>query len=200
MNGGGETADAAYPRYRTDSRLSRAESLRRTNPGATTVLSDTDFATPIEDRYFEDYVPGAVYVYGSITMARLDILRFADEFDPQSIHNDPQAARQGPFSGLIASGRHTCSVTMRMYVDHYVGKVACLASPGIDELRRVRPVRPGDRLSLRATVQEARVSRSKPDRGLVTTGIEVLDQHGQTVLTMSAMNLLLRRPDMSRPG
>ncbi|GAA2277275.1 hypothetical protein GCM10010234_11620 [Streptomyces hawaiiensis] len=87
-----------------------------------------------------------------------------------------------------------------MYVDHYVSKVACLASPGIDELRWVRPVRPGDSLSLRATVQETRVSRSKPDRGLVTTGIEVLDQHGQTVLTMSAMNLLLRRPDKSRPG
>ncbi|MDX3244099.1 MaoC/PaaZ C-terminal domain-containing protein [Streptomyces sp. ME18-1-4] len=63
---------------------------------------------------FEDYVPGAVCVYGSITMTRQGILRFADEFDPQSIHNDPQAARQGPFNGLIASGWHTCSVTLRM--------------------------------------------------------------------------------------
>lgn len=85
-----------------------------------------------------------------------------------------------------------------MYVDHYVSKVACLASPGIDELRWVRPVRPGDRLSLRATVREARVSRSKLDRGLVITDIEVLDQHGQPVLTMTAMNLLLRRPDVNR--
>ncbi|MCQ9182537.1 MaoC family dehydratase [Streptomyces sp. IBSBF 2953] len=168
--------------------------------GTTTTLSGSDFATPVEDRYFEDYVPGSVYVYGSVTMTREDILRFANEFDPQSIHNDPQAARQGPFSGLIASGWHTCSVTMRMYVDHYVSKVASLASPGIDELRWVRPVRPGDRLSLRATVRDARVSRSKPDRGLVTTGIEVLDQHGRTVLTMSAMNLFLRRQVIGGAG
>jgi acyl dehydratase len=89
---------------------------------------------------------------------------------------------------------------MRMYADHYVSKVAGLASPGINELRWVQPVRPDDSLSLRATVQDARVSRSKPDRGLVTTGIEVLNQHGQTVLTMSAMNLFLRRHVISRPG
>ncbi|MCX4885640.1 hypothetical protein [Streptomyces sp. NBC_00847] len=89
---------------------------------------------------------------------------------------------------------------MRMYVDHYVSKMAGLASPGIDELRWVQPVRPGDSLSLRATVQDARASRSKPDRGLVTTGIEVLDQHGQTVLTMSAMNLFLRRQAVSGRG
>jgi acyl dehydratase len=178
----------------------RTASAPRLTAGTTTTLSDTDFVTPVEDRYFEDYVPNAVYVYGSITMTREDILRFADEFDPQSIHNDPQAARQGPFSSLIASGWHTCSVTMRMYVDHYVSKVAGLASPGIDELRWVQPVRPGDSLSLRATVQDARVSRSKPDRGLVTTGIEVLNQRGQTVLTRSAMNLFLRRQVISRPG
>lgn len=89
---------------------------------------------------------------------------------------------------------------MRMYVDHYASKVAGLASPGIDELRWVRPVRCGDSLSLRETVQDARVTRSRPDRGLVTTGIEVLNQHGQTVLTMSALNLVLRRQVISRPG
>ncbi|MFF7162306.1 MaoC family dehydratase [Streptomyces sp. NPDC008086] len=200
MNGDGEAENAPYARARTGSRQPGTAPAPRGTAGTTTTLSDTDFATPVEDRYFEDYVPGAVYVYGSITMTREDILRFADEFDPQSIHNDPQAARQGPFSGLIASGWHTCSITMRMYVDHYVSKVAGLASPGIDELRWVQPVRPGDSLSLRATVQDARVSRSKPDRGLVTTGIEVLDQHGQTVLTMSAMNLFLRRQAVSGRG
>jgi acyl dehydratase len=78
--------------------------------------------------------------------------------------------------------------------------VAGLASPGIDGLRRVRPVRPGDSLSLQATVQDAHVSRFRPDRGLVTTGIEVLNRHGRTVLTMSAMSLLLRRQVISRPG
>lgn len=126
MNGDGEAANA---RARSGSRHPGTASAPRGTAGTTTTLSDTDFAASVEDRYFEDYVPGAVYVYGSITMTREDILRFADEFDPQSIHNDPQAARQGPFGGLIASGWHTCSVTMRMYVDHYVSKVACLASP-----------------------------------------------------------------------
>jgi acyl dehydratase len=162
-------------------------------PPITVTLSDTDFAVPIEDRYFEDYVPGAVYVYGSVTMTEEDILRFAREFDPQGIHTDQQAALQGPYQGLIASGWHTCAVMMRMYADHYISKVGSLASPGIDELRWVRPVRPGDSLSLRTTVRESRISRSKPDRGLVHTGIEVLNQHGDAVLTMTAVNFLLRR-------
>ncbi|MFC8516187.1 MaoC family dehydratase [Streptomyces sp. NPDC057257] len=160
----------------------------------TTTLSESDFAVPVEDRWFEDYVPGSVYEYGSVTMTEEDILRFAGEFDPQSIHTDPRAARQGPFGGLIASGWHTCGVMMRMYADHYVSRRASLASPGIDELRWLRPVRPGDSLSLRTTVREARPSRSKPDRGVVHTGIEVLDQHGRPVLTMTAINILLRRP------
>jgi acyl dehydratase len=159
----------------------------------TRTLGDEDFAVPVGDRYFEDYVPGAVYVYGSITVTEEDILRFAREFDPQFIHTDEQAALRGPYQGLIASGWHTCAVMMRMYADHYVSKVGGLASPGVDELRWVRPVRPGDSLSLRTTVREARVSRSKPDRGVVHTGIELLNQHGEPVLTMTAVNFLLRR-------
>lgn len=159
----------------------------------TTVLSEADFDAPIQDRHFEDYVPGSVYVYGSITITEEEILRFAGEFDPQSIHTDPAAAGLGPFKGLIASGWHTAGVMMRLYADHYVSKVASLASPGVDELRWVRPVRPGDSLSIRTTVQQARVSRSKPDRGLVHTGIEVLNQRGEPVLTVTAMNILLRR-------
>ncbi|TPQ15638.1 MaoC family dehydratase [Streptomyces sporangiiformans] len=161
---------------------------------ATTPLSDADFDTPIEHRYFEDYVPGSVYVYGSITVSEEDVLRFAGDFDPQSIHTDPETAENGPFEGLIASGWHTTALMMRMYADHYVSKVASLGSPGVDELRWVRPVRPGDSLSIRTTVRQARVSRSKPDRGLVHTGIEVLNQRGEPVLTMTAMNFLLRRP------
>ncbi|MHC3467931.1 MaoC family dehydratase [Streptomyces sp. 7R007] len=160
---------------------------------ATTALGDADFAAPIEDRCFEDYVPGSVFAYGSITVTEEEILRFAGAFDPQSIHTDPAAAERGPFKGLIASGWHTCAVMMRLYADHYISKTAGLASPGIDELRWVRPVRPGDSLSIRTTVRQARVSRSKPDRGLVHTGVEVLNQRGETVLTLTAMNLLLRR-------
>ncbi|MET8468490.1 MaoC family dehydratase [Streptomyces sp. NPDC006422] len=160
---------------------------------ASTSAIGPDFDTPVEKRYFEDYVPGATYAYGSIVVTEQDILRFAGEFDPQAIHTDPEAAVAGPFGGLIASGWHTASVMMRLYADHYVSKVASLASPGIDELRWPRPVRPGDSLSLRATVRSARPSRSKPDRGLVHTDVELLNQDGDAVLTLTAMNLLLRR-------
>ena len=152
-----------------------------------------DFNAPVQERYFEDYVPGSTYTYGSITVTEAEILRFATEFDPQDIHTDPEAAASGPFKGLIASGWHTASVMMRLYADHYVSKVASLGSPGVDELRWVRPVRPGDSLSIRTTVKSARPSRTKPDRGIVHTDIEVLDQDGEVVLTMAAMNLLLRR-------
>ena len=149
-----------------------------------------DFNTPVEERYFEDYVPGSSYAFGSITVTEEEILRFAGAFDPQSIHTDPEAAEHGPFKGLIASGWHTASLMMRLYADHYVSKVASLASPGVDELRWTRPVRPGDSLSIRTTVRSARLSRSKPDRGLVHTDIEVFNQRGETVLTLSAMNFL----------
>jgi acyl dehydratase len=158
--------------------------------GSTRTLSDSDFTAPIEDRYFEDYTPGAVYEYGSITVSEAEILDFARAFDPQPIHADPAAAAGGPFGGLIASGWHTTSVMMRLFADHYLSRVASLASPGIDEIRWPAPVRPGDTLRLRVTVAETRRSRSKPDRGLVRSRAELINQDGVTVLTLSAMNLL----------
>ncbi len=167
-----------------------------TQPGpaaSTRTLSDSDFTAPIEDRYFEDYTPGAVYEYGSITVSEAEILDFARSFDPQRIHADPAAAARGPFGGLIASGWHTTSVMMRLFADHYLSRVASLASPGIDEIRWPAPVRPGDTLRLRVTVAEARRSRSKPDRGLVRTRAELINQDGVTVLTLTAMNLLRAR-------
>jgi acyl dehydratase len=159
----------------------------------TTVLGESDFSTPIGARHFEDYVPGSTYWYGSITVTEEEILGFARQFDPQSFHADPEAAAHGAFEGLIASGWHTTAVMMRLYADHYLSTVASLASPGVDELRWVRPVRPGDALSLRATVLQARPSRSKPDRGIVHTGVELLNQHGEPVLTLTIMNMLRRR-------
>lgn len=156
-----------------------------------------DFAAPPEDRWFEDYEPGAVHEFGSATVSEHEILEFAERFDPQPIHTDREYAGTGPFAGLIASGWHTASLFMRMYADHYLSKVASLASPGIDELRWTAPVRPGDTLRVRATVVSARVSASKPDRGLVTTAVELLNQDDVTVLTMSAVNILRRRSVLS---
>jgi acyl dehydratase len=162
---------------------------------ATRALSDTDFAAPIDDRYFEDYEPGAAYEYGSVLVDSAEMVEFARRFDPQPIHVDPEFAARGPFGGLIASGWYTGSVFMRLYVDHYLSRVASLASPGIDELRWSVPVRPGDSLRMRVTIAQARRSRSKPDRGLVHTRGELLNQDGASALSLVAMNLLqVRNP------
>ena len=162
---------------------------------ATRTLSDSDFATGIDDRYFEDYVAGAAYEYGYASVTEADIIAFAERFDPQPIHVDARFADGGPFGGLIASGWHTASLAMRLIVGHYVSRVASLASPGVDELRWPTPMRPGDSLRLRTTILETRRSRSKPDRGLVRTRAELLNQHDQIVLSLVAMNLIrLRNP------
>jgi acyl dehydratase len=163
---------------------------------ATRTLSEADFGTSIEDRYFEDYKAGAVYEYGYASVSEEEIVAFAQRFDPQSIHTDPCFAASGPFSGLIASGWHTGGIFMRLYADHYLSRVASLASPGVDELRWATPLRPGDSLRLRTTILDTRRSRSKPDRGLVRTRGELLNQHGQTVLSLVAMNLLLLRESL----
>jgi acyl dehydratase len=163
--------------------------------GATRTLSEKDFTVSVTDRYFEDYVVGAVYEYGYATVTEAEIIAFAERFDPQPIHVDAEFASNGPFGGLIASGWHTAAIAMRMVVDHYVSKVASLASPGVDELRWPTPVRPGDLLRLRTTIEETRRSVSKPDRGLVRTRAELLNQQDQTVLSLLAMNLIrLRNP------
>jgi len=154
----------------------------------------TDFAAPTDDRYFEDYTAGAVYEYGYVTVSEAEILEFAHRFDPQPIHVDAEFAASGPFKGIIASGWHTGSIMMRLFADHFLSRVASLASPGLDELRWPAPVRPGDVLRLRVTVLEARPSRSKPDRGIVRTRAELLNQDDQIVLTTLPANLLQRRP------
>ena len=152
-----------------------------------------DFDAPIDQRYFEDYRTGSVYHYGAITVDEAELIAFATRFDPQNIHVDPEAAARGPFGGLIASGWHTAAMMMRLFADNYLSRVASLASPGVDELRWTRPVRPGDTLNIRVTVLEANVSRSKPDRGVVRTLIEVLNQNGELVMSCKAINLLRRR-------
>src|SRR5215472_11494942 len=163
--------------------------------GATRTLSENDFAVGIADRYFEDYAVGAVYEYGYASVTEAEIVAFAERFDPQPIHVDTRFAASGPFGGPIASGWPTAGIAMRLIVDHYVSRVASLASPGVDELRWPNPVRPGDLLRLRTTIAETRQSRSKPDRGLVRTHAELLNQNDQTVLSLVAINLIrLRNP------
>jgi acyl dehydratase len=171
----------------------REPPMREMTPPATRAISSEDFAVPTEDRYFEDYVPGAVYEYGYVTVSEEEIISFARQFDPQPMHTDPEFAARGPFGGLIASGWHTAAIGMRMIVDHYLSRVASIASPGIDELRWPAPLRPGDSVRIRVTIIEARRSRSKADRGLVRTHAELINQEDETVLALTAMNLIRAR-------
>ncbi len=157
-------------------------------------MPTTSFSTPIDDRWFEDYVAGAVHEFGSILVDQGEVIAFAKKYDPQAMHVDPVRAAQGAFGGLIASGWHTASMMMRLVVDHYLSSVASIASPGIDELRWTAPVRPGDTLTLRITVLEAKLSRSKPDRGMVVSQLEAINQRGESVCSLRAMNLLRVRP------
>ena len=154
----------------------------------------SDSAVPIEERYFEDYVPGAVFEYGEIRVDEAEIIYFARCFDPQDMHVDPEAAARGRFGGLIASGWHTAAMMMRLLADNFLPRVASLGSPGIDELRWLKPVRPGDTLTARLTVTEATPSRSKPDRGIIRSVMEMRNQHGDVVMTTTGVNFFSRRP------
>jgi acyl dehydratase len=152
------------------------------------------FTRSISDRYFEDYVEGDVHHFGKIAVEADELIAFAKRFDPQAMHTDPEAAKNTPFGGLIASGWHTASLVMRLYVEHYLTHVASLASPGLDELRWLKPVRPGDTLSVRVTVLKTMPSKSKPDRGAVTSAIEVINQAGEIVMTFKVVNIIGKRP------
>jgi acyl dehydratase len=151
--------------------------------------------TPSGPRYFDDYLPGATYDCGSVSIDQVEIISFAKEFDPQPFHVDPAAAARGPFGGLIASGWHTAGVVMRQLLEHYLSSESSLGSPGLDEIRWPCPVRPGDTLRVRATVVEARRSLSKPDRGIVKTMAEAVNQDGRTVMRAIAINFVRVRPD-----
>jgi acyl dehydratase len=151
------------------------------------------FSRPISDRYFEDYVEGDVHRFGSIVVELDEVIGFAKRFDPQTMHTDPEAAKHTHFRGLIASGWHTAALMMRLYAENYLSHVASLASPGVDELRWLKPVRPGDTLSVCVTVLRAVPSKSKPDRGVVTSFVEVINQVGEVVMTLKIVNLIARR-------
>jgi acyl dehydratase len=155
------------------------------------------FSRPISDRYFEDYVEGDVHRFGTIAVEADEMIAFAKRFDPQTMHTDSEAAKHTPFGGLIASGWHTAGLVMRLYVENYLTHVASLASPGLDELRWLKPVRPGDTLSVRVTVLNTAPSKSKPDRGAVTSFVEAINQAGDIVMTFKVVNIIAKRPPAS---
>ena len=143
--------------------------------------------------YLEDFPPGLVVDLGEISVTAEEIVAFARQFDPQPFHTDPDAAAASMFGGLIASGWHTCALLMRRMCDGYLLRSASLGSPGVDAVRWLRPVRPGDALTATMTVLENRPSQSKPDRGVVRAAYAVTNQRGETVMTMEGMGLFRRK-------
>jgi acyl dehydratase len=144
-------------------------------------------------RYFEDFRPGEVFELGEVTVTESEILEFARRYDPQPIHVDPEAAREGPFGGLIASGWHTGSLFMRLFATDFLNPAASLASPGLEELRWLRPVRPGDVLRGRYEILEAVPSTNDPGRGTLRGRGEFVNQQGEVVLRLVARNHFRRR-------
>jgi acyl dehydratase len=158
----------------------------------------TDSTTVSRPRWFEDYLPGAVHHLGTLTVEGDEMLEFARRFDPQDYHADPHAAAQTHFGGVIASGWHTGSMMMRLLALNYLAPESSLGSPGIETIRWPRPVRPGDVLTVRVTVQKARKSQSRPDRGIIESLIEVSNQNGEIVMTANPVNLVRCRPEAQR--
>lgn len=148
----------------------------------------------METLYFEDMQAGDTIELGSRDVTQEQIIAFAREFDPQPFHVDPERATQSAFGGLIASGWHTAAIYMRMLVDGLLNQTVSLGSPGVDEVRWLKPVRPGDTLRARFTVLETTPSRSRPEMGIVRGKGEVLNEDGEVVMTVVSAGFFGRRP------
>lgn len=144
--------------------------------------------------YFEDFTVGSVVELGTVDVSETEIIEFAARYDPQPFHVDPVAARASPFGGLIASGWHTCALYMRALFDGLIEDSSSQGSPGMEELRWLAPVRPGDRLRATYTVEGVAPSASKPYRGTVRFRSEMINQDGVVVLRMRGRGLYGRRP------
>jgi acyl dehydratase len=143
-------------------------------------------ASPVnlKDRYFEDYREGEQFEFGDYLVTEEEIIEFATRFDPQPFHIDKAAAAQTIFGGLISSGWLTASIGMRIFVDNFISVKSSMGSPGVDELRFVKPVRAGDRLRLRLSIISTKKSQSKPDRGLLQFFEEIVNQNDEVVLSL----------------
>lgn len=147
--------------------------------------------------YWEDFKTGETITMGSFSLSEADIVDFARRYDPQPFHIDKAAAEKSFYGGLIASGWHTCCAVMRLMCDSYLLDSASLGSPGMEELRWLRPVRPGDVLTAKRTILDSRPSLSKPDMGIVKSKWEIFNQHDECVMSMTGLQMFRRRAPRS---
>lgn len=145
--------------------------------------------------FLDDFEPGSTFATEGKTITESEILEFALKYDPQPFHMDAEAAKASPYGGLIASGIQTMAVGLRMMLQAQVfAPGSSMGSPGLDELRWLKPVRPGDTLRLEGETLEVKPSRSKPDRGVLRYKMTILNQHDEAVMTMIGMQILRLRP------
>jgi acyl dehydratase len=155
--------------------------------------TEISIAIPMPRIYFEDFVPGAVTTYGPRTVTREEIIAFASEFDPQPMHLDEEAAKKTMLGGLSASGWHSCAIMMRLLYDGFLVNAASMGAPGIDEMKWLKPVRPGDALSVRLTVLDKREPKTRPELGFVQFRCELLNQQGEVVLDSAYPGMFAKR-------
>jgi acyl dehydratase len=145
-------------------------------------------------RYWEDYEVGKKYPLGSTTFTSDEIVAFGRQFDPQSFHVDAEAAEKSMFGGLIASGWHVAAKLMRLFVDSYIDTRTALGSPGVDEIRWLKPVRPGDTLTAWVECAAKVPSKSRPEMGIIHEHWGATNQKGELVMTTKGINMVRRRP------
>jgi acyl dehydratase len=148
--------------------------------------------------YFEDFQVGQTIELGTTSASEAEMMAFARQFDPQPFHIDPERAKHSAFGGLIASGWHTASLLMRLLVDELFSETMSMGSPGVDEIRWLQPVRPGDLLRARLTILECRPSKSRPEMGVVRSKSEVFNQRDELVMTVLGVHFVGRRPEGAR--
>lgn len=144
-------------------------------------------------RYLEDFAPGMVFEFGDRLVTAEEIVSFARDYDPQPFHLDEAAGRETHFGGLVASGWQTAGFMMRMLVDNMLSPQTSLGSPGLDELRWLKPVRPGDRLRVRVNILEVKRSRSRPEMGTIRQTTEVLNQKNEVVMSTISIGMVRAR-------
>jgi acyl dehydratase len=148
--------------------------------------------------HWEDFTPGRVFEHGPRRLPRDEMIAFAREFDPQPMHIDEAAARQSMLGGLAASGWYICCIMMRMAVDAFAGRSSSMGAPGVDEVRWLKPVHPDDELTLRATVLETRVSKSRPEMGFVRFEFELFNARNERVMSLFS-SMMMQRRDKATP-
>lgn len=150
-------------------------------------------------RHWEDFKPGTVAIYGPRLVTREEIVAFAAEFDPQPMHLDERAAGVTLLGGLAASGWHSCCIVMRMIADGFINESSSMGAPGVDEVRWLKPLRPGTQVRVRTTVLETRTSNSRSEIGFVKCLFELIDAQDTVLTTMTSPLMIRRRESGARP-